>query len=105
MAADLFHTLLHQSREQLSQRRESSGDMPSPSGEYVIRCILPVKACGCLIGPGGATLREISSTTDTTLRLQRKEELKEGASERLLTVSGTVSSLQRALQQARQLHS
>ena len=61
------------------------------------RLVIPNAAAGCVLGKGGATIKSFIEDSEAEIRLSSQNQAPPGCHDRILTVSGTIAQILRAV--------
>ena len=61
------------------------------------RLVIPNAAAGCVLGKGGATIKSFIEDSEAEIRLSSQNQAPPGCHDRILTVSGTIGQILRAV--------
>ena len=66
-------------------------------GRPQVKLVIPNASCGCIIGRGGATIRNFAVDSQADIKLSSQEHMIPGVNERVLTISGPNDCVLRAV--------
>ncbi len=66
-------------------------------GRPHVKLVIPNASCGCIIGRGGATIRNFADDSQAEIKLSSQEHMLPGVNERVLTITGANDRVLRAI--------
>ena len=66
-------------------------------GRPHVKLVIPNASCGCIIGRGGATIRNFADDSQAEIKLSSQEHMLPGVNERVLTITGASDRVLRAI--------
>ena len=66
-------------------------------GRPHVKLVVPNASCGCIIGRGGATIRNFADDSQAEIKLSSQEHMLPGVNERVLTIAGANDRVLRAI--------